>query len=93
MEKDIISLLFEKKEEEDMFKFKDDELIKKRDIKKKTKKELLNFISHRVHPKTIEHLESLLEQYCEASSEYFYCEEKAYYKQGILDGLSIKFNK
>ena len=42
MEKDIISLLFEKKEEEDMFKFKDDELIKKRDIKKKTKKELLN---------------------------------------------------
>jgi hypothetical protein len=89
MEDDIISIIFEKKEDDDMFNFKNEELSKWTDAKRKYSDELFNFISQRVHPKSQKKLIRLMEQYIDAHAEYFYCENKMYYRAGFTDGISI----
>jgi hypothetical protein len=89
MEDDILSILFEKKEDENMFNFKNEELSKWTDIKRKYSNELFDFISQRVHPKSQKKLIKLIEAYIDANVEYFYCENKLYYKAGFTDGISI----
>ena len=52
MEDDIISILFEKKIDSDMFNFSSEELTKWEKAKRKYSDELFMFIGQRVHPKS-----------------------------------------
>ena len=89
MEDDIISILFEKKRDSDMFDFKSDELTRWENTKRKYSDELFLFIAQRVHPKFQKQLEKLVEKYLEAKNECFYIENKLYYKSGFSDGMNL----
>ena len=89
MENDNILFLFEKKTDEDLFNFESEEYNKWEKERQMISEKLFDFIHQRVHPKSQEELNTLLDEYIEAVTESFYCENKYYYKQGFLDVLSI----
>lgn len=89
MERDIISLLFEKKEEEEMFNFNSKEITKWSKTKSKASEELFDFIGKKVHPKSRQQLIELVEKYISVTAQYFECQNKMYYTEGIKDGNSL----
>lgn len=86
MKDDIISMLFDKKEEDGLFIFENNELD---NIRKKCDNNLYNFIEKKVHPKIRTKLEELIENYIDASVESYESKNKHYYIQGFKDGNSI----
>ena len=64
MEDDIISILFEKKIDSDMFNFSCEELTRWEKAKRKYSDELFMFIGERVHPKSQKKLEQLAPYKC-----------------------------
>ena len=93
MKKDIISLIFEKKEDDELFYFNCEEKSKCEDSKNRISKELFDFIEERVHQKSKMKLKILIEKYIDAMIEYCYIENKMYYKEGFKDGISIMNKK
>ena len=93
MEKDIISLIFEKKEDDELIYSNCEEKNKCEDSKKRISEELFDFIEKRVHPKSKMQLKVLIEKYIDAMIEYCYSENKMYYKEGFKDGISIMNKK
>ena len=89
MEDDIISILFEKKIDSDMFNFSSEELTRWEKAKRKYSDELFMFIGQRVHPKSQKKIEQLVEKYLEAKNQCFYIENKMYYKSGFVDGMNL----
>lgn len=89
MADDIISILFEKKTDSDMFDFKSDKLTYLENEKEEIERKLSDFIERRVHPNSKELLKTLIENYISITLDSFIYENKLYYRQGFLDGLSI----
>ena len=89
MEDDIISILFEKKIDSDMFNFCSEVLTRWEKAKRKYSDELFMFIGERVHPKSQKKLEQLVEMYVKAKNQCFYIENKMYYKSGFVDGMNL----
>lgn len=89
MEDDIITIIYEKKEDDDLFDFKSKELVELEKTRTNRSKDLYAFIRKRVHPKSQRTLEDLIEKYVNAYVETSFCENKLYYRSGFSDGISI----
>ena len=89
MEKNALCMLFEKMEEDEMFKFKDEELQDwEQEFRDKSDK-LTLFIGTRIHPKARKKLIYLLNEYKEAKSEYCAIQNRLYFESGIKIGANL----
>lgn len=89
-EKDIIDMLFEKKEEEDAFEMRDKLLKEHRNNIYKASNELYGFIDAKISNENREELKKLISNRNDALSDAFYREGQLFYRNGIIDGLYLK---
>lgn len=85
----ITDFIFERKEEYNLFSFKDVELDEV--DKKITKSENIigKFIKKRVHPKSRKRLQDLINNHLDYMFEYNYVQGKLYYNSGFKDGIIL----
>ena len=88
--RDIIDLLFEKKEEENAFETQNKELTTSRKKIYRTSEALEEFIKNMVPDSIKSELRELISSRNEALYDSFYVENKLFYKTGIIDGLFLK---
>lgn len=89
MEDDIITIIYDKKEDDDLFDFQCKELVELEKIQRKRSEEMYSFIKQRVHPKSQRKLQDLIEKYFNAYVDASSYENKLYYHSGFCDGISI----
>lgn len=89
-ENDIITILFEKKQDYDMFNFKSEELTEWETRKRNFSDQLFILIGTKVHPKLRNKLAKLIEDYKEAKNECCAIENKLYYREGLKDGVHFE---
>lgn len=90
IKKDIIDLLFEKKEEDMAFKMKDNLLTKSRRKIYTTSYKLNEFIKANVPDDIRTELQNLISNRNEALYDSYYREGQLFYRNGIIDGLYLK---
>ena len=88
--KDIVDLLFEKKEEDMAFKMKDNLLTQSRQKIYKTSYKLDEFIKANVPDDIRTELQNLISNRNEALYDSYYREGQLFYRNGIIDGLYLK---
>lgn len=86
---DIISFLFDKKVEDNIFQMEDNELHRLDDNSIIANKDILEFIDKRVHPKSRKKLKRLLINYDNAKYLSVARENEMYYKYGVSDGIKF----
>lgn len=90
--KDIFEVLFDKKEDADLFDLADAELEELDSEVGKKDKELTKFIDTKIHPKCRKKLKQLLLQYNLQFAAYFRRENQLFYKNGISDAVKFIMN-
>ncbi len=90
IKKDIIDLLFEKKEEDMAFKMKDNLLTQFRRKIYTTSYKLNEFIKANVPDDIRTELQNLISNRNEALYDSYYREGQLFYRNGIIDGLYLK---
>lgn len=90
IKKDIIDLLFEKKEEDMAFKMNDNLLSKSRRKIYTTSYKLDEFIKANVPDDIRTELQNLISNRNEALYDSYYREGQLFYRNGIIDGLYLK---
>lgn len=90
IKKDILDLLFEKKEEEIGFKMKDNLLTQSRKKIYTTSYKLEEFIKNNVPEEIKTELQKLIANRNEALYDSYYREGQLFYRNGIIDGLYLK---
>lgn len=88
----ILHILYEKKEDDDLFNFDDEEINNLNHQLNNVEVEISYFIEKRIHPGSREKLEKLLKKQMELLQSYFYRENKLIYENGVIDGLNIIFS-
>lgn len=88
--KDILDLLFEKKEEDMAFKMNDNLLAQSRKRVYITSYELNEFIKSNISEEKRKELQKLISNKTEALYASFYREAQLFYKTGIIDGLYLR---
>lgn len=89
MENNIIEVLFDKKEDDDLFNLNDDILFKlDANIETEINK-MLKFINRRVHPKFRKQIRQLIRDYEKVLAQYSHRENLLFYQSGISDGIEI----
>lgn len=88
--KDIIDLLFEKKEEENNFNMSDSALKQYRSRVYETSNKLYEYIDMNFSNEVKENLKNLISDRNNAMSDSYYREFQLFYRNGILDGLYLK---
>lgn len=90
MDMDIISFIFDMKENEGFFQNSNNSNYKIFLNIQQEKSNLLNdYINTNIDKNIRDNLISLIESYIEAICDTYYCEFKIYYKSGFKDGLEI----
>ena len=90
IKKDIIDLLFEKKEEDMAFRMKDNLLTQSRRKIYTTSYKLDEFIKANVPDDIRTELQNLISNRNEALYDSYYREGQLFYRNGIIDGLYLK---
>ena len=90
IKKDIIDLLFEKKEEDMAFRMKDNLLTQFRRKIYTTSYKLNEFIKANVPDDIRTELQNLISNRNEALYDSYYREGQLFYRNGIIDGLYLK---
>lgn len=88
--KDIVDLLFEKKEEELAFKMNDNLLAQSRKKIYTASYKLDEFIKANVSAEIRQELQKLISNRNEALYDSYYREGQLFYRNGIIDGLYLK---
>ena len=88
--KDIVDLLFEKKEEEMAFKMNDNLLVQSRKKIYTASYKLDEFIKANVSEEIRQELQKLISNRNEALYDSYYREGQLFYRNGIIDGLYLK---
>lgn len=91
IKKDIIDLLFEKKEEEDSFHIQDEQLKQSRNRIYKTSYKLDDFIKTYIPFNLRTELQTLISDRNAALYDSYYREGQLFYRNGIIDGLYLKY--
>ena len=89
MEDDILTILFDKKKNKNLFNLSNKKLEKCKEKQNHASDELLCFISDRVHPNSQKQLDRLIENYVNSKEEYNNIQIKEFYKMGIIDGINL----
>lgn len=90
IKKDIVDLLFEKKEEEMAFKMNDNLLAQSRKKFYTASYKLDEFIKANVSAEIRQELQKLISNRNEALYDSYYREGQLFYRNGIIDGLYLK---
>ena len=90
IKKDIIDLLFEKKEEDMAFKMNDNLLAQSRKKIYKASYKLDEFIKANVSDEIRTELQKLISNRNKALYDSYYREGQLFYRNGIIDGLYLK---
>ncbi len=85
----IITYLYDKKVEDNLFTLEDVELTRLKEKVTIVDKEISNFIAKRVHPKSRKKLQRLLLEYSNAIFITTAKENELYYKSGTGDGIKF----
>ena len=88
MKKDIIDMLFEKKDEDSMFDFKTKERNELNSKIAKLDDEINTFIDNKIHPDSRKELENLLFEHNVASIRYHDKGRLLLYRAGFIDGVN-----
>ena len=90
IKKDIVDLLFEKKEEDMAFNMNDNLLAQSRKKIYTTSYKLNEFIKANIPDNIREKLQKLISNRNEALYDSYYREGQLFYRNGIIDGLYLK---
>ena len=88
-EKDLIELLFEKKDMDGKLNFKSKELEKQDKKLSILDNEITKFIDKKVHPKCRRKLHELIDDYARATFQYYDKERGLIYETGFFDGIKV----
>ena len=86
-DKNMISYLYYKKLEDELFKFEDSTLSELEDNITKSNNKLFNFINKRVHPRSKNKLKHLINDYINNIFARIRKENEMYYVTGFEDGI------
>ena len=89
MNEDVSDFLFEHKLNEDLFDTEDEQLIEQKNKAKESQKKLITYIEKIPHVNTKNNLLEIQENREINYKNCFDLEHKAFYKNGIKDGISI----
>ena len=90
IKKDIVDLLFEKKEEDMAFNMNDNLLAQSRKKIYTTSYKLNEFIKANIPDNIRKELQKLISNRNEALYDSYYREGQLFYRNGIIDGLYLK---
>ena len=88
--RDIIDMLFEKKEQENDFKMNNWDIKEYRKKLKVASDKLNKFIDNNINEKNREDLKKLIDNKIDEIYNISFYESKLYYRSGIEDGLFLK---
>lgn len=91
-DKDIISMIFDKIEDEGYFDFDDPEREKLDESVTLADKKITNFIRKKIHPKKRKQLHNLILDYSLATGSYYRKENELFFKNGVAIGIEIILN-
>ena len=86
---ELYNFLFEQKINEGLFNMNDEELSVQKHKAKESQKKLMAFINTILKPEDREKLEILLETRDNDYKDFFFLEERLFYRNGFKDGISI----
>jgi len=85
----IISLIYDKKNTDEMFNLKDEELDSWKEKIEQTRKELFDLVNSKLYPKYLNRFTKLMLDLEDAKSEAFFIQTQLYYKEGFKDGAKL----
>jgi len=85
----IISLIYDKKNTDERFNLKDEELDSWKEKIEQTRKELFDLVNSKLYPKYLNRFTKLMLDLEDAKSEAFFIETQLYYKEGFKDGAKL----
>ena len=89
MEDNIIDILFDAKEDDDLFNLNDKVLVSLDNQLENTDFDISKFIEKNIHPRNRYKLKKLLNRKEHKIYEYLRRENQLFYKNGISDGIKI----
>ena len=91
-DKDILSIIFDKIEDDGCFDFDDPERETLDESVTLADKKITNFIRRKIHPRNRKHLHNLIQDYSLATCSYFHKENELFFKNGVAIGIKIILN-
>jgi len=85
----IISLIYDKKNTDERFNLKDEELDSWKEKIEQTRKELFDLVNSKLYPKYLNRFTKLMLDLEDAKSEAFFIQTQLYYKEGFKDGAKL----
>lgn len=90
--KDIISIIFDKIENDGYFDFDDSE---RKELDKSVTiadKKITNYIRKKIHPRNRNQLHNLIQDYSLAIDSYYHKENELFFRNGVAVGIEIILN-